>query len=109
MGTNKGMSEGVAAGKLTSKVTFPMLKAVLDGRPKPVKSVEVAPAGRPKPVKSEVMFSIVVPDCCEPNDVLAKVSGWEVKPYPGGTPSEGPLGNRSLDTYTDGVLTKPPP
>jgi len=54
--------------------------------------------GRPRPVEIEVLFSNLVTAFCEPKEVPADVSGFDEKPYPGGTPSEGPLGNSSLVT-----------
>ncbi len=80
MGTTNDRSDAVAAGKLTSKVTLPTLKAVLDGRPKPVNSVKGVLDGNFKPVISDVLFSIEVLDNCEPGKVPAKISGLEEKP-----------------------------
>lgn len=55
------------------------MKAVLDGRPEPVKSVKAVLGGKLKPMESEMLFSVEIPGGWR-EEVPPRVSGREEKP-----------------------------
>ena len=80
---NVETSVNSATGKLEDAVALLKLNAVV---------------GTLKVDKIEVAFPMIVVDFCCPRVLLANDSGIELKPYPGGTPEDGPNGKDSRVT-----------